>query len=107
MSSGSRSSEWVLDKFEETPPISPENLALAATEQLESLDQRTINDTNVTFWAETLKPGAAKYSMDIVELAILVFPDIFGVDFPVEKLDVIGLRDVDRDYAHPGLITIP
>ena len=101
-----RSQDWTFVTYEETPPISPHNLAAFATDNVEALDKRLINETNVTFWAETLKPGDGTYLIDMFETCIHKLIGFFESNYPMRKLDVIGLHNADHNSGYPGLITI-
>ncbi|XP_044004952.1 aminopeptidase N-like isoform X2 [Aphidius gifuensis] len=96
-----------VDVFEETPPISPHNLAFIQG-QLMPLGKIMTNDTkNLTInfwgqWSENLDPS---YLKDSIILVINYFEELFKVNLTMNKLDVVSVP-FSINSANPGLITI-
>ncbi|XP_043282498.1 aminopeptidase N-like isoform X2 [Venturia canescens] len=100
------SNDWVSDTFEETPPMSPENVVAVAGGQVQSLGKKTIGNVTMDFWGEKLQPGGAQYLVNKIESVYTNLATLFGVNISIPKLDIISERLSDYDSSYPGLIMV-
>jgi len=98
----------MMDTFEDTPLLSPHNLAFVMGE-IESLSKAKTGSGNgtATFWGDPKRRSRGMYLIDKLEQAVALLSDMFSMPYPLPKLDIVALplRIVD-DTGSPGLITL-
>ncbi|XP_046823563.1 aminopeptidase N-like isoform X2 [Vespa crabro] len=101
------SDNCLIDTFNDTPPISPHNLAFVVG-NLEALIQTLINSKIfVTFWAEFNTTSQGFYLLNKVEPTIVGLTDILSISYWLPKLDLVCLPwKIVRSSGNPGLITM-
>nr|XP_034185572.1 aminopeptidase N-like [Osmia lignaria]XP_034185573.1 aminopeptidase N-like [Osmia lignaria] len=96
----------VIDTFDESPPLSPHNLAFLMG-HIESIGVTFAgnSDVVVTFWGESNRQSQGIYVFDKFNQAVTNLIDVFSMPYPLPKLDVVGLPSgIDENMANPGLI---
>jgi aminopeptidase N len=97
-----------MDTFEDTPLLSPHNLAFVMGE-IESLGKGKTGSSNetATFWGDPKRRSRGMYLIDKLEQIVALLSDMFSMPYPLPKLDIVALpsRIVD-DTGSPGLITL-
>nr|XP_050853788.1 aminopeptidase N-like isoform X2 [Vespula vulgaris] len=101
------SDNWLIDTFNDTPLISPHNLAFVVG-NLEVVDQTSINSgMSVKFWAEFNTTSQGFYLLDKVEPTIVGLTDVLSIPYWLPKLDLVCLPwKIVRSSGNPGLITM-
>lgn len=104
----SRSDDQVIDVFDDTPLISPYNLAFVMGE-VESLGETKAGSDNatVTFWGDLKRRLRGIYLLDKLDQVAARLSDIFSMPYPLPKLDIVALpsRIIDN-VGSPGLISL-
>lgn len=98
--------DWVLDRFEETVPMSTYLVAFVVSEFEFSEAQKSVSNVTFRIWAR-------KEALDQVELAKEVGPKVlsyfaqyFDIDYPLPKQDMIAIPDFNAGAMENwGLIT--
>ncbi|XP_072760399.1 thyrotropin-releasing hormone-degrading ectoenzyme isoform X2 [Anoplolepis gracilipes] len=103
------SDNQVIDTFNDTPLLSPYNLAFVIGE-VESLSETRTgldNKTTMTFWGDPKRRSRGIYLYDKLEQVITYLNDMFSMPYPLSKLDIIALppRIIDNTGSL-GLISI-
>jgi len=97
-----------MDAFEDTPLLSPHNLAFVMGD-VESLGKAKAGPDNgtATFWGDPKRRSRGMYLVDKLERIVALLSDMFSMPYPLPKLDIVALppRIVD-DTGSPGLITL-
>ncbi|KAI4480852.1 hypothetical protein M0804_009949 [Polistes exclamans] len=101
------SDNWLIDIFDETPLMTPNNLAFVMG-NMKVVDQVLINSKLlVTFWAEFDTTSIGFYMLDKFEPIINGLTDILSVPYWLPKLDLICLPwKIVESSGNPGLISI-
>ncbi|KAG8041191.1 hypothetical protein G9C98_002179, partial [Cotesia typhae] len=102
---------WVVDTFEETPPLSPHSIAVIQG-HLTSVSSRTIKSglekgevIQINFWSEKGENLIPSYLHSMINQVIISFQQLFSVKFPMNKLDIVSVPFADNS-GNPGLISI-
>nr|XP_033335062.1 thyrotropin-releasing hormone-degrading ectoenzyme-like isoform X1 [Megalopta genalis] len=101
-------STMVVDAFNESPPLSPHNLAFLMG-HIETMGATFIADTNVvaTFWSDPKRRSQGIYLFDKLEPAVMNLIDVFPIPYTLPKLDLVALPPgIDDSIASPGLIAV-
>ncbi|XP_050463767.1 thyrotropin-releasing hormone-degrading ectoenzyme-like isoform X2 [Cataglyphis hispanica] len=103
------SDNQMIDTFNDTPLLSPYNLAFAMGE-FESLSETKAgpdNKTTVTFWGDPKRRLRGIYLYDKLDQVVTYFNDMFSMPYPLPKLDIIALppRIIDNTGSL-GLISM-
>lgn len=104
----SRSNNQVIDTFNDTPLLSPYNLAFVMGE-IESLSETKAgpDKTTVTFWGDPKRRSRGIYLYDKLDQTITHLNDMFSTPYPLPKLDIIALPPRIIDNAGSlGLISL-
>ncbi|XP_015186361.1 PREDICTED: aminopeptidase N-like isoform X2 [Polistes dominula] len=101
------SDNWLIDTFDDTPLITPNNLAFVMG-NLKIVEQVLVNSTLlVTFWAEFNTTSTGFYMLDKFEPIIIGLTDILTVPYWLPKLDLICLPwKIVESSGNPGLISM-
>ncbi|KZC13130.1 Thyrotropin-releasing hormone-degrading ectoenzyme [Dufourea novaeangliae] len=101
-------STMVIDTFDESPPLSPHNLAFLMG-HIENMGATFIGGTKVvaTFWSDSMRRSQGIYLFDKLEPAVINLIDVFPIPYALPKLDLVSLPPgIDESVASPGLIAI-
>lgn len=104
----SRLDDRVIDIFDDTPLLSPYNLALVMGE-IESLAETKAgpDKTTSTFWGDPKRGARGIYLLDKLDQIVSRLNDLFSTPYPLTKLDIVALPSQIVDNAgSPGLITM-
>ncbi|XP_011152008.2 thyrotropin-releasing hormone-degrading ectoenzyme [Harpegnathos saltator] len=100
--------DWAIDTFEDTPLLSPYNLAFVVG-QVESLDETKAGPDNatVTFWGDLKRHSRGMYLVDKLYHVVEHLNGVFSMPYPLAKLDIVALpsRIVDNT-GNLGLISM-
>ncbi|XP_011882030.1 PREDICTED: aminopeptidase N-like isoform X2 [Vollenhovia emeryi] len=103
------SNDRMIDIFNDTPLLSPYNLALIMGE-IESVGETRTgldNATAVTFWGDPKRRSRGIYLLDKVDQIVAIFYDIFSMPYPLPKLDIVALPSrIVNNVGSPGLISL-
>ncbi|XP_029172938.1 thyrotropin-releasing hormone-degrading ectoenzyme-like isoform X2 [Nylanderia fulva] len=102
------SNNQVIDTFNDTPLLSPYNLAFVMGE-VESLSKTEVepDKTAVTFWGDPKRRSRGKYLYDKLNQTVTHLNDMFSLPYPLPKLDIIALPPRIVDNAGSlGLISM-
>ncbi|XP_029673413.1 thyrotropin-releasing hormone-degrading ectoenzyme-like isoform X2 [Formica exsecta] len=103
------SDNQVIDTFNDTPLLSPYNLAFVMGE-VESLSETKTgpdNKTTVTFWGDPKRRLRGIYLYDKLDQVVTYLNDIFSMPYPLSKLDIVALPPRIIDNAGSlGLISM-
>ncbi|CAL1682752.1 unnamed protein product [Lasius platythorax] len=102
------SNNQVIDTFNDTPLLSPYNLAFVMGE-IESLSETKAgpDKTTVTFWGDPKRRSRGIYLYDKLDQTITHLNDMFSTPYPLPKLDIIALPPRIIDNAGSlGLISL-
>ncbi|XP_032667675.1 thyrotropin-releasing hormone-degrading ectoenzyme-like [Odontomachus brunneus] len=102
------SDDWVIDTFEETPLLSPYNLAFVMGE-IEILGETKAEPENatVTFWGDSKRRSRGTYLIDKLHYVVGHLHDVFSMPYPLPKLDIVALPSRIADNAgNLGLISM-
>ncbi|XP_067207011.1 thyrotropin-releasing hormone-degrading ectoenzyme-like [Linepithema humile] len=106
--SSNTSDDQVIDIFDDTPLISPYNLAFVMGE-VESLGETKAGCDNatMTFWGDLKRRLRGIYLFDKLDQVVARLNDIFSMPYPLPKLDIVALpsRIIDN-VGSPGLISL-
>lgn len=90
-------------RFEKTPPISTYMVALAIG-NFDCLSDRA-GSTPIRLCAQPGKTALGRYSLAVAKDALAFFEDWFGIDYPLEKLDLVAIPDFAAGgMENPGAI---
>ncbi|KAH0560625.1 aminopeptidase Q-like isoform X1 [Cotesia glomerata] len=102
---------WIIDTFEETPPLSPHSIAIIQG-HLTSVSSKTIKsgsgkgeEIQINFWSEKGENLIPSYLHSMINQVIISFQQLFSVKFPMNKLDIVSVPFADNS-GNPGLISI-
>ncbi|KAF3425145.1 hypothetical protein E2986_06415 [Frieseomelitta varia] len=101
-------SSLVIDTFDDSPPISPHNLAFVMG-HIEAINATLIGDTEVvaTFWRDSNRTLPEIYLFDKLNSVVVNLMDVFLTSYPYPKLDLVGLPlGINENMGSPGLIAI-
>ncbi|XP_014485856.1 PREDICTED: thyrotropin-releasing hormone-degrading ectoenzyme-like [Dinoponera quadriceps] len=107
-SSRDTSDDWVIDTFEDTPLLSPYNLAFVVGE-IESLGDTKAGPDNatVTFWGDSKRRTRGMYLIDKLYHVVGHLNDVFSMPYPLPKLDIVALPSrIADDAGNLGLISM-
>ncbi|XP_012283051.1 aminopeptidase N [Orussus abietinus] len=102
------SDDRVTDTFEDAPRLPPHGLAFLRTD-LELLETSSLGASRgaIRAWAFPETKRNASYLFEKAKLAVRGYEELFSVDYPLPKLDLVGLhRSPVADIGAPGLIGI-
>ncbi|XP_070165338.1 thyrotropin-releasing hormone-degrading ectoenzyme [Polyergus mexicanus] len=103
------SDNQVIDTFNDTPLLSPYNLAFVIGE-VESLSETKTgpdNKTTVTFWGDPKRRLRGIYLYDKLDQIVTHLNDMFSMPYPLSKLDIIALPPgVIDNVGSLGLISM-
>ena len=102
------SSGLVINTFDDSPPISPHNLAFVMG-HIEAMNATLIGDTEVvaTFWRDSNRTSPEIYLFDKLNSVVVNLMDVFLTSYPYPKLDLVGLPPgINENMGSPGLIAI-
>ncbi|XP_011257619.1 aminopeptidase N isoform X2 [Camponotus floridanus] len=98
-----------IDTFNDTPLLSPYNLAFVMGE-IESLSETMVgseNKTTVTFWGDPKKRSRGIYLYDKLDQVVTHLNNMFSMPYPLPKLDIVALPPRIIDNAGSlGLISM-
>ncbi|EFN76135.1 Leucyl-cystinyl aminopeptidase [Harpegnathos saltator] len=100
--------DWAIDTFEDTPLLSPYNLAFVVG-QVESLDETKAGPDNatVTFWGDLKRHSRGMYLVDKLYHVVEHLNGVFSMPYPLAKLDIVALPSRIVDNAgNLGLISM-
>lgn len=98
----------MIDIFDDTPLISPYNLAFVMGE-VESLGETKAGSDNaaVTFWGDLKRRLRGIYLLDKLDQVVARLSDIFLMPYPLPKLDIVALPSwIIDNVGSPGLISL-
>ncbi|XP_053977131.1 thyrotropin-releasing hormone-degrading ectoenzyme-like isoform X2 [Hylaeus volcanicus] len=98
----------VSDTFDESPPLSPHNLAFLMG-HIEDGGVTFLGDSKVvaTFWSDSSIRSLGIYLYDKLNPAVINLIDVFPIPYSLPKLDLVCLPPgIDESVARPGLIAI-
>lgn len=92
--------------FETTPKMSTYLLAFVIGE-LQSVTTKTAHGTEVAIWSTPVHPLASlDFALDAAKRSVEFFENYFGIPYPLQKLDHVGLPDFTAGAMENwGLIT--
>lgn len=96
----------MIDIFDDTPLLSPYNLAFVMGE-VESLGETRAgsNKATATFWGDPKRRSRGIYLLDKLDQVVVRLNDVFSMPYPLPKLDIVALPSRIVDNAgSPGLI---
>ncbi|XP_043476026.1 thyrotropin-releasing hormone-degrading ectoenzyme-like isoform X1 [Leptopilina heterotoma] len=99
----------VIDTFEETPLISPHNLAFIEG-NIETIVKTNYGDgensSTITFWGDATRSSQITYLSDKIDAVLDKFVNLFSITYPMKKMDLIGHPMMLDGTGSPGLISI-
>lgn len=98
----------MIDTFDDTPLLSPYNLAFAMGE-VESLGETRTGPDNMTmiFWGDPKRRSRGIYLLDKLDQIVARMEDMFLTPYPLPKLDIVALPSRIVDNAGSlGLISM-
>ncbi|CAH8829548.1 unnamed protein product [Trichobilharzia szidati] len=98
--------DWCLDSYQPSENISTYLLTIVISQ----LSPKRITDSKeriFTFWGSQEGLQFANYVLNISTRLIVFFENYFGVPYPLKKLDIVAIPDVDYEGGQNlGLITL-
>lgn len=84
---------WIVTKFHPTPIMSTYLLALTVNEFID--EKVTLGTKEIRIWArpEAIRAGHHTYALQITKDILEFYQKLFGLDYPLSKLDQIALPD--------------
>lgn len=99
----------MIDSFEDTPLLSPYNLAFVIAE-IESLGETTVGSDKTTtiFWGDSKRRVSREiYLLKKFNQVVTCLNDVFSMPYPLPKLDIVALPPrIVSDTGSPGLISM-
>lgn len=98
----------MIDTFDDTPLLSPYNLALVIGE-IESLGETKagLDKTTSTFWGDPKRGARGIYLLDKLDQVVARLNDLFSTPYPLPKLDIVALpSQIVDNTGSLGLITM-
>nr|XP_012138974.1 PREDICTED: thyrotropin-releasing hormone-degrading ectoenzyme-like isoform X1 [Megachile rotundata] len=102
------SNSSVMDTFDESPPLSPHNLAflLGHVDSIGMVFDGHSEEV-ATFWLESNRDSPRIYVFDKFNSTISNLIDVFDMPYPLPKIDVVALPPgIDENMASPGLMVM-
>ncbi|XP_076764436.1 thyrotropin-releasing hormone-degrading ectoenzyme isoform X2 [Xylocopa sonorina] len=97
-----------VDIFDDSPPLSPHNLAFVMG-HIEATGTTLIggNGTVVTLWCDSNRRSREIYLFDKLNPVVINLIDLFSMPYPLPKLDLVSLPPgIDENIGNLGLIGI-
>lgn len=98
----------MIDTFEDTPLLSPYNLAFVMGE-VDELDEKKAGpeNTTVTFWGDLKRRTRGTYLIDKLHHVVEHLNDVFLMPYPLPKLDIVALPSrIANNAGNLGLISL-
>lgn len=99
----------VIETFDESPPLSPHNLAFVMG-YIQRIGVTLVEDSKVvaTFWSNPGIPRPLEiYLFDKLDPAVINLIDVFPIPYSLPKLDLVCLPPgIGESIAKPGLIAM-
>uniref|UniRef100_A0A671MJS8 Aminopeptidase n=1 Tax=Sinocyclocheilus anshuiensis TaxID=1608454 RepID=A0A671MJS8_9TELE len=85
--------EWIMTTFKETPIMSTYSLAFTVSD-FKSKTRHSGTKINIHARGDAIYAGHADYALEVTEKILIRYQDIFGLKYPLTKIDQIALPDI-------------
>ncbi|XP_016143288.1 alanyl (membrane) aminopeptidase-like b [Sinocyclocheilus grahami] len=85
--------EWIVTTFEETPIMSTYSLAFTVSD-FKSKTRHSGTIIHIHARGDAIYAGHADYALEVTEKVLIRYQDIFGLKYPLTKIDQIALPDI-------------
>uniref|UniRef100_A0A673JPB3 Aminopeptidase n=1 Tax=Sinocyclocheilus rhinocerous TaxID=307959 RepID=A0A673JPB3_9TELE len=85
--------EWIVTTFEETPIMSTYSLAFTVSD-FKSKTRPSGTNIHIHARGDAIYAGHADYALEVTEKILIRYQNIFGLKYPLTKIDQIALPDI-------------